>query len=117
MKLLIVEDSFSVRQILRSLAAPFANEIDECADGNDAIRLYETVHPDIVLMDISLTETDGIAATRQIVERDPAARIIIVTNFDEDDLREEAKNAGACGYVLKDNLLDVVNYLTPENAI
>jgi len=57
---------------------------------------------------------DGITATRQIRASDPTARIIIVTQYDEADLREEAKAAGACGYVRKENLLEVVQLLEEE---
>jgi CheY-like chemotaxis protein len=111
MKLLIVEDSLSVRQILKTLVAPIANEIDECGDGSDAVSMYEKGQPDFVLMDVDLGEMDGITATRKIVARDPKAKVIIVTNYDENDLREEAEKAGACGYVLKENLLDVLDLL------
>jgi two-component system response regulator DegU len=111
MKLLIVEDSLSVRQILKTLVAPLADEIEECGDGGDAVAMYEIGHPDFVLMDVDLGKMDGITATRKIVADDPNAKIIIVTNYDENDLREEAKKAGACGYVLKENLLDVLELL------
>lgn len=111
MKLLIVEDSLSVRQILKSVVAPLTNEIEECGDGGDAVLLYRSGHPDFVLMDIDLRETDGITATKQIIAGDPNAKIIIVTNYDQTDLREEASRAGACGYVLKENLLDVLQLL------
>jgi DNA-binding NarL/FixJ family response regulator len=59
-------------------------------------------------MDIDLGETTtGIAATRLIKAFDPKAKIIIVTNYDEADLRDEARLAGAFAYVLKENLLAV----------
>ena len=107
MKLLIVEDSLSVRRILKLVVAPFADEIDECGDGGDAVFLYAHGHPDFVLMDIDLKEIDGISATKKIMTADPNAKIIIVTNYDETDLRDEARKAGACGYILKDNLIDL----------
>jgi CheY-like chemotaxis protein len=111
MKLLIVEDSLSVRQILKSVVAPLAMEITECGDGGDAVSLYATRKPDFVLMDVDLGEMDGITATRRIKADDPNAKIIIVTNYDENDLREAARRAGACGYVLKENLLEVLEVL------
>jgi DNA-binding NarL/FixJ family response regulator len=111
MKLLIVEDSLPVRRMLRSVVAPIANEIDECGNGSEAVLLYASGRPDFVLMDIDLEEMNGIAATRKIIADDPNAKIIIVTNYDEKDLREEASQAGACGYVLKENLLDVLGLL------
>ena len=111
MKLLIVEDSLSVRQILKSVVAPFADEIVECGDGGEAVALYEQNHPDLVLMDIDLNGTDGIAATRRICAADPQANVVIVTNYDETDLREAAELAGASGYVLKDDLLRLQSFL------
>jgi CheY-like chemotaxis protein len=111
MKILIVEDSLSVRQLLKSMVSSLAVEITECGDGREALALYGSEKPDIVLMDIDLVEMDGITATRQIKASDPNARIIIVTNYDASDLREAARKAGACGYVLKENLLEVLDLL------
>jgi CheY-like chemotaxis protein len=107
MKLLIVEDNPAVRRVLKTVVAPLADDIRECANGDEAVAIYRAEHPDFVLMDINLGDTNGIAATRQIKAFDPQARIIIVTNYDESDLREEAQQAGACGYVLKENLFEV----------
>ena len=107
MKLLIVEDNPAVRRVLKTVVAPLADDIRECADGDEAVAIYRAETPDFVLMDINLGATNGIAATRRIKAFDPQARIIIVTSYDEADSREEARQAGACGYVLKDNLLDL----------
>src|SRR5262245_60474703 len=106
MKLLIVEDNPAVRRIIRSIVAPLADEIHECEDGVGALAAYQTHRPDFVLMDVAMSSLDGIAATRQIRAADPAAKVIIVTNYDEADVREEAQQAGACGYVLKENLFE-----------
>ena|SRR5688572_32930223 len=111
MKILIVEDSLSVRQLLKSMVASVAVEITECGDGGEALALYRREKPDFVLMDIDLVKMDGITATRKIKAGDPNARIIMVTNYDESDLREAAQKAGACGYVLKENLLEVLDLL------
>ena len=87
--------------MLKTVVADLATDIYECPDGKDALIAYEAHHPDFVLMDISMQEMDGIAATRQIMAADPAAQVIIVTNFDDDLMREAARSAGARGYVLK----------------
>lgn len=58
-------------------------------------------------MDIAMKETDGIAATKAIREAYPDANVIIVTNYNHADLREAARAAGACDYVLKENLLEI----------
>lgn len=107
MRLLIVEDNAAVRRMIRGIVAGVGMEIDECADGAQALAAYVAHHPDWVLMDIAMKDVDGIAATREIRAQDPAAKIIIVTSYDGADLREAAREAGARGYVLKENLLDV----------
>lgn len=107
MNLLIVEDNEKMRRMIRRIVADLAERIDECADGEAALSLYETGQPDFVLMDIQMKNTNGIAATRQICERFQNARIIIVTNYNDPAFRESAREAGAFGYVLKENLLDV----------
>ena len=107
MSLLIVDDNAKIRRLLKSLVADLASAIHECSNGKEALAAYAAHQPDFVLMDIAMTEMDGITATQQITQADPVAKIIIVTNYDEVGLREAAQSAGACGYVLKDNLLDV----------
>ncbi len=104
MKLLIVENNPSVRRILKTVVASLADEILECADGDESVKIYRAEKPDFVLMDVNLGETNGIVATRQIRAFDFCAKIIIVTSYDETDLRQAATEAGAIGFVLKDNL-------------
>jgi len=115
MKLLIVEDNASVRRILKMFVAQFADEILECADGEESVQVYRTEKPDFVLMDINLGETDGINATRQIKNCDPNAKIIIVTSYDEPDLRQAANEAGAIGFVVKEDLSSLKVILKKEN--
>ncbi|MGE0132058.1 MAG: response regulator transcription factor [Blastocatellales bacterium] len=105
LKLLIIEDNPAIRRVIRSIVTSLAEEIYECEDGAEALAAYLTQRPDFVLMDIAMSRLDGIAATRQIRAADPEAKVIIVTNYDEADLREAARAAGACDYVLKENLL------------
>ena len=107
MKLLIVEDNPTVRQMIRQVVATFADHISECSDGAEAVAAYPTEQPDWVLMDVRMPRLNGIQATCQIRAAFPTARIIIVTSFDEPGLRETAQQAGACGYVLKENLLEL----------
>jgi len=111
---MIVDDSEDIRRMLRAVVADFAEPIYECRDGNEACAAYVAHRPDCVLMDISMTPTDGLTATRNIVRMFPEARIVIVTQYDDARLRSAALQAGACGYVLKDNLLDVRRFLKPS---
>ena len=108
MNLLIVEDNLKMRRLIKSIVARVADRIDECGDGDEALALYTKNHPDWVLMDIHLKETNGIEATREITSIFEAAKIIIVTNYNDEHFRESARAAGAVDYILKENLLDIL---------
>ena len=112
MNLLIVEDNEVTRNLLRRMVAGLASVIYECSDGAEALAAYAAHQPAWVLMDIRMKRMDGLQATRQIKAAFPSARVIIVTNYDDADSREAAREAGACEYVLKENLLDLVRILT-----
>ena len=107
MRLLIVDDNPAFHRMMTSIVADLADEIHQCTDGENVLAAYLAHRPDFVLMDINLGAVDGITATRRITQTDPAARIIIVTNYDGADLREATARAGARAYVLKENLFDV----------
>jgi two-component system response regulator DegU len=104
--ILIVEDNAAVRRLIRRAIAHLAEEIYECADGADALKAYTEHQPDLVFMDVRMPRMDGLA-TRQIKESHPAARIVLVTDYDEQDLRLAGLAAGAIGYALKDNLTEL----------
>lgn len=93
MSLLIVDDNAKMRRLLKSLVADLDCAIHECSDGKEALAASAALQPDFVLMDIAMAEMDGITATQQLKEADPAAKIIIVTNYDEAGLREAARSA------------------------
>lgn len=114
MRLLIIDDNLPMRRTLKSFVADYADEILECSDGASAFDCYAHWLPDFVLMDVQMPRCDGITATREIKSEFPQAKILIVTNHDDPELREAAFSAGVSGYVLKENLLPLLDYL--ENA-
>lgn len=77
--------------------------VGEAADGVAAIAETRRLRPDVVLMDIAMPQLDGIAATRQIVSRLPATRVVMLTTFDRSQLVYDALVAGASGFLLKDS--------------
>ena len=103
---LIVDDQALVRMGLRALIAsePGLRVVGESADGDDAVRLTAELRPDVVLMDIRMPGTDGLAALRRI-GADPAltsTHVVMLTTFELDDYVFAALEAGAAGFLIKD---------------
>jgi DNA-binding NarL/FixJ family response regulator len=111
MNLFIVEDSPKMRKALKEMFNPYFENIYECDNGLTAVAEYELRKPDWVFMDIRMEKMDGITATGKITKQFPDARIIIVTGYDDNDFRREAESNGAVGYVLKENLNEILNIL------
>ncbi len=110
MKILIVDDNSRIREVIKSLLqtqGPVTATIFECANGPDAISFCEKVIPDWILMDIAMEPLNGFFTSNLICKSHPGIRIIFVSQYDEPEYREEAKNCGALAYVLKENLLDI----------
>jgi DNA-binding NarL/FixJ family response regulator len=116
MKVLLVEENSAVRGFIRQLVASPGTWVQECVDSSGATVAYAASRPDLVIMDTGMKDLDGIAACRQIKAMDPTARIVLVSDYDDAAMRESARNAGACGYVLKDNLLEVKGLLRAFSA-
>jgi CheY-like chemotaxis protein len=104
MKIMIVDDNQQMRRFIRHYFWGMDISIVELSNGFEAVEKFGDLLPDLVLMDIKMPVMDGLEATRRIIELYPSAKIIIVTEYDDIHLREEAEKAGAHGYVLKDNL-------------
>ena len=105
MILLIVDDNQQMRRLIRSVVGDMAEAITECCDGSLALAAYAETLPDWVLMDIRMPQVDGITATRQLKSNYPEAHVCIVTDYEDRELREAARDAGAEGYVVKEDLL------------
>ncbi len=109
--ILIVEDDGAMRELIKKVIGTLADSFCECSDGRDALSLYEKYRPAWVLMDIRMKHMDGLTATEQITTAWPSARVLVVTAHTDEDLREAAHQAGACGYVSKENLLEIRKWL------
>jgi CheY-like chemotaxis protein len=113
---LLVEDHASMRATLRLWLSDLAAPIAECDNGTEVCACYARHQPDWVLMDIDLPGQDGIAATRELLMTNPAAQVLIVTAYDDAEMRQAAVAAGACGYVLKENLQELRHWLQAMSA-
>lgn len=102
--ILLVDDQNLIRQGLKALLElePDLQIVGEAENGQLAIDLVQTLHPDVVLMDIRMPVMDGVMATRQICQQFPKTNILILTTFDDDNYVATAIRYGAKGYLLKD---------------
>ena len=110
-KILIVDDQAEARQMTKLFLGDSTFEFKECADGADAVECFERIHPDWILMDWKMNGMSGLEATRQIVAAHPEARILMLTQYDDAEMRRAAAEAGARGYVLKENLFSLGAFL------
>ena len=102
-RVLVVDDHAVVREGLRAFLdlQDGIEVVGEAGDGEEAVAAAERVRPDVVLLDLVMPRLDGIGALRQLRERAPGARVIVLTSFLDDDKLLPALRAGAAGYLLK----------------
>ncbi len=104
---MIADNSSEFRRQLKNyfLTEKSIKIIAEAGDGEQAISQTLKLKPDIVLMDVGLQGKDSFEATREILSKLAEIKIIMLAVFDIDEYRQAAKEAGACGYVIKKNLV------------
>lgn len=107
---LVVDDHPIVRDGLRGMftADPRFEVVGEAADGAEAVTAGERLRPDVILMDLRMPGTGGVAAIRQLAERGVPAKILVLTTYDTDSDVLPAIEAGAAGYLLKDATRDTL---------
>jgi DNA-binding NarL/FixJ family response regulator len=103
-RVLIADDQRVVREGLNMLVGLIddVKVVGVACDGAEAVRLAEGQQPDVILMDLRMPDVDGIAATAQLRERVPAARVLVLTTYADEDAIVPALQAGARGYLTKD---------------
>jgi two-component system, NarL family, response regulator LiaR len=91
--------------------------VGEAESGEEAVRLAQRLQPDVVLMDLKMPGMDGVSATRQVREKSPGTRVIVLTSFAEDNMVQGALQAGAMGYLLKNvTAADLANAIRAAHA-
>jgi two-component system response regulator NreC len=102
-RVLLAEDHETVRQGLRMLLddQPDIEVVAEAANGSEAVRHCKTAQPQVVVLDISMPEMNGLAAARAIRQVSPNAAIVVLTRYDDAAYVQEMMTAGAAAYVLK----------------
>jgi DNA-binding NarL/FixJ family response regulator len=101
---LIVDDQAPFRRAAKMVmaATPGFDVIGEAESGEEAVELFETLEPGLVLMDINLPGINGIEATRRITEAHPEATVLLLSTYQAADLPSGADSCGAAGYVNKE---------------
>jgi DNA-binding NarL/FixJ family response regulator len=111
-KLIIAEEQKIVRDGLISLLRDLEGIVTagEAKNGSEAVQLVERLRPDLVLMGLAIAKTSGLSATKEIKERFPETKVLVLTSYDSEDYIRAAFKAGADGYCLKDaSLPELVN--------
>jgi DNA-binding NarL/FixJ family response regulator len=103
-RVLIADDQKIVREGLVSLLSllPGIDVVGAAADGDDAVRQALALRPDVVLMDLNMPRCNGVEATEQLRDRQPATRVVVLTTYADDDWVFAALQAGARGFLTKD---------------
>lgn len=102
LKVLVVDDSLIMRRnIIKMVEALGHKVIGEAKDGNEAIVFYMRLKPDLVTMDITMPEMDGITAVKELKKLDKDVKIIMVTSHGQEEMVLNAVRSGASGYLLK----------------
>ena len=102
-RVMIVDDHAVVRSGLQTFLSviPDLELVGEASGGDEAVVRCGLLRPDVVLMDLMMPDTNGVAATRLIREKFPSVHVLALTSFEEDSLVQDALRAGATGYLMK----------------
>jgi two-component system chemotaxis response regulator CheY len=102
MKLLIVDDSMVVRNAVeRSARVPDVTEVFQAENGNIALELFRKHNPELVTMDLTMPELDGLECITKIREIDPAACILVISAINSHETAMAVIERGACGFLTK----------------
>jgi two-component system chemotaxis response regulator CheY len=110
--ILVVDDSSIMRKMIKqTLIGAGHAVVGEAKSGDDAVVSYRDLKPELVTMDITMRGMDGIAAAKAILDFDAGAKIIMLSNLDEEKFSREAKQIGACGYINKHKTAEILELI------
>lgn len=117
---LIVDDSIFIYESIKEMLSDSSFQvIGHAKSGETAMELYDELHPDLVTMDIIMPDMNGLDSARNILERYPDAKILMISSLAYDDTIREAEEIGACGFlskpIEKDILIEALDQCLEEN--
>jgi two-component system chemotaxis response regulator CheY len=114
-RILVVDDSSMMRKLISKILKPPGHTIvGEAKNGIEALELYKSLRPDLVTMDITMDGMDGLSAAREILRYDSDARILFLSNLDEEKYRGDVERLRAIGFINKhksDEVLKLIESL------
>ena len=111
-RILVVDDSSMMRKLLGKVLKPPGHQIvGEAKNGLEALELYKALQPDLVTMDITMDWMDGLSAAREILRYDSAARILFLSNLDEEKYRGDVEQLRAIGFINKHKSEEVLKLI------
>ena len=109
-RLMLADDHRMLREGLRrSLTDEGFDVVGEASDGDEAVRLADSLRPDVILMDVTMPDVDGVEATRRIHQQLPEIRVVMLTMHADQSVIAEALRAGASGYLVKDCSIEEIS--------
>ncbi len=101
-RILIVDDAPIIRLVLKDILIEHGYDVvDEGSNGNEGVEKFKSLKPDLVTMDITMPEKNGIDALKEILEYDSSAKVIVITAVEQKESLIQAIKAGALDYIIK----------------
>lgn len=120
MKIMVVDDAAFMRLTLEKIFVKAGHEVIQAKNPVDALALYQEQRPDLVTMDITMPEMNGVEGVSKLKEIDPGARVIMISAMGQESLVREAISAGALDFVVKpfqpERILAAVSRAVRKNA-
>lgn len=117
MKLMIVDGHEDMRKMIRQLVGAPGDSVVECSSGEEALQVAGDFKPDCVTMDVAIHGLSAFETARRIRAAHPSARVVFVSGRDQPDYRRIAHEAGATGYVMKENLSELYLFVATKRLV